>query len=182
MFPAAASCDARAHEGVNHGRRSHGKERVDARGTNERDRFYSRSRTQSNARAREPPPVEKGKPHTAGVTTRGGLGRARGVTSRGTFATTTTGKRTAMREWRRERVRREFSSSFPRRDARLRTSESGVDGVDVGGVHARGAGPQPLARSYRYAGGWGLASTRDYGICLFVCLFDFSEGKTRASD
>lgn len=72
----------------------------------------------NRTRAREPPPVEKGKPHTAGVTTRGGLGRARGVTSRGTFATTTTGKRTVMREWRRERVRREFSSSFPRRDAR----------------------------------------------------------------
>lgn len=127
-------------------------------------------RAVDDARAREPPPVEKGKPHTAGVTTRGGLGRARGVTSRGTFATTTTGKRTAMREWRRERVRREFSSSFPRRLARCRTSESVATGVDVGGVHARGAGPQPLAPSYRYAGGWGLASAKDYGICLFVCF------------
>jgi len=184
LFPAAASCDARAHEGVDHGRRSHGKERVDARGTNARDHFFIvfvRAVERSRTRAREPPPVEKGKPHTAGVTTRGGLGRARGVTSRGTFATTTTGERTAMREWRTERVRRELLSSFPRRDARFRTSESVATGVDVGGVHAQGAGPQPLAHSYRYAGGWGLASAKDYGICLFVCLF-FKERERALTD
>ena len=173
LFPAAASCDARAHEGVDHGRRSHGKERVDARGTNERDRFfYARIRMQSNARARTTAGREGETTHRWRNDPRG-TGTRAGVTSRGTFATTTTGKRTAMREWRRERVRGEFLSSFPRRDARFRTSESGVDGVDGGGVHARGAGPQPLARSYRYAGGWGLASTKDYGICLvvwFVCL------------
>ena len=121
-----------------------------------------------DARAREPPPVDEGKPHTAGVTTRGGLGRARGVTSRGTFATTTTGKRTAMREWRRESVRREFSSSFPRRLARCRTSESVATGVDVGGVHARGAGPQPLSLSLR----WRLGPCECEGLWdLFVCLF-----------
>ena len=172
MFPAAASCDARAHEGVNHGRRSHGEERVDARGTNARDRFYSRSRTQSNARARTTAGREGETTHRWRNDPRGAGTRA-GVTSRGTFATTTTGKRTAMREWRTERVRREFSSSFPRRDARFRTSESVATGVDVGGVHARGAGPQPLAPSYRYAGGWGLASAKDYGICLCVCVFVF---------
>ena len=84
---------ARAHEGDDHGRRSHGEERVDARGTSEREGFIFFSKTRANPRAGDARTrARRGEGDTAHRwrnDPRGTGTRAR-VTSRGTFGATTT--------------------------------------------------------------------------------------------
>ena len=84
---------ARAHEGDDHGRRSHGEERVDARGTCEREGFIFFSKTRANPRAGDARTrARRGEGDTAHRwrnDPRGTGTRAR-VTSRGTFGATTT--------------------------------------------------------------------------------------------